>query len=101
MIGFGFFFRHDLHGHPPFREVALGDGVKQIALRVVWILAAHFFRGFAGKVFNALLGLEVPLHIKKFVFVVNQAERVAAESVHVAITVGCPAIGEENRYLMQ
>ncbi len=43
----------------------------------------------------------MPLHVEEFIFVVDQAIGVAAESVHVAITVWSAAIGEENGDLMQ
>ena len=92
VIGLRVFFCHDLHRDLPLREVTLRDCVEQIPLRIIRIFAAHFLSAFAGKVLDALFCLEVPLHVKQFIFVVDQAKRVAAESIHVPVAIWCPAV---------
>ncbi len=101
VIRLGLFFRHDLDGNFPLREVAFGDRVEQIALRVIRVLTAHFFRGFSSKVLDSLLGLKVPFHVEQLVLIVDQAEGVAAEAVHLPVAVRRSAIRKENRHLMQ
>jgi hypothetical protein len=96
-----FVLRHDLDADAPLRKVTLRDGVEQIALRVVGILSLHVLRLFAGEVLDALLGLKVPLHVKKLILAVDQAEGVAAVTVHVPVAVRRAPVGEKNRHLMQ
>ena len=101
VIGLRVLFRHDLHAHPPFGEVTLLDGVEKIALRVVWIRSFQRARLLAEEVLDPLLGFEVPFHVEEFVLRIDQAERVTAEAVHVPVAVRSPAVGEENRHLVQ
>ncbi len=101
MVSLGFFFRHDLHRDTPLREITLGDGLEKVALRVVGVNSSLRTRCLAGEILNALLGLEMPFHIEEFVLGIDQAEGVAAETVHVAITVGRTAIGKQDGDLMQ
>ena len=100
-ISLRFFFRHDLNAHAPLGEVFPGDGVEEIALRVVRIYAPHRRRVFAREVLDSLFRLEVILHVKEFVVGIDQAESVAAEAVHVAKAVGRAAVGKKNCDLVQ
>src|SRR5207253_3008253 len=100
MIRLRILLRHDLHAYAPFREVTCFDGVKKIALRVVWVRSFERACLLAEKVLDPLLGLEVPFHVEELILSIEQAERVAAVTVHVPIAVRSPAVGEENRHLV-
>ena len=89
--------RHHLDEHVPAGEVALFDALVQVALVAFPVLADDRLGLFIGQVLDALLGTEVKLDPVPFVFRVDQAEGVAAETVHV--TVGgreCP--GRSSRW---
>ena len=81
----GFRFRHYLHVEGPAREIAFFNRLIEIALRTLAIFCYQAFRFIIHQVGDPLLGFEVEFHPKTFIFSVNKAERVAAETVHMAI----------------
>ncbi len=83
------------------RELAFLNGVKQVTLRVVRIVASHLIGLLTGKIPDALFRLEVPLHVEQFVPGIDETEGMAAEAVHVPIAVRRAAIGEKNRDLVK
>ena len=53
---------HHLDEDAPFREFASGDGVEEIALRVVGVGSGESHRVFGPQIPDPLLRLEVPFH---------------------------------------
>ena len=77
-------FAHELDGSRPPREVASSDGVEEVALGIVRILASDAVTFSRGEVFDALEGLKVPLDPGAFLAAVDEAESVDAEAIHMA-----------------
>ena len=96
-VGFG----HDLNEQGPAGEIALFDVLIEIALMAFTILGDNGFGFGVGQVFDALLRPEMEFHPEAFVVRVDEAECVAAESVHVAVARRNAAIAHDDRYLMQ
>src|SRR5207253_10638301 len=71
-IGLGRFLRHDLYTDSPFGKVALGDSVEKIVLGIVRILPSHLVRLLTCEILDALLRLEVPLHVEQLVFGIDE-----------------------------
>ena len=92
---------HHLDGERPLRELAALDGVEQVALMALAVARDDLAGLFVGEVLDALLGLEVELHPHALVIFVDQAERVAAEAVHVTVAGGDAAVGHDDGHLMQ
>ena len=81
--------------------VAAFDGVVQVAL-VAFPVGADDARDLlVAQTLDALHGLEVELDPETIVPVVDEAERVGAVSVHVTVAPGHPAVGHQNRDLVQ
>ena len=92
---------HDLDAEEPAGELAALDGVEQVAL-VALAVARDDLAGLGvGEVLDALVGLEVELHPHALVVLVYQAERVAAEAVHVPVTGRDAAVGHDDGHLVQ
>lgn len=72
VICFSFFLRHDLDTYARLGKITLCDSINEIALRVIRILSPHLTSLFAREVLDALLGLEMPLHIKELISTVDQ-----------------------------
>nr|GEU28579.1 hypothetical protein [Tanacetum cinerariifolium] len=92
---------HDLHGQLPAREIAVFDGVEQVALRA-FAVAAHELGGFGvAQIGDALLAHEVELDPEPLVFRADEAEGMAAEAVHVAVALGYAAVAHDDGDLVQ
>ena len=92
---------HDLDAEAPAGELAALDGVEQVAL-VALAVARDDLAGLGvGEVLDALVGLEVELHPHALVVLVDQAERVAAEAVHVPVAGRDAAVGHDDGHLVQ
>nr|GEU28368.1 hypothetical protein [Tanacetum cinerariifolium] len=96
-----FRFGGHLQTHVPAREIAGRNRAEQVALRVVRIGAGNAGRLGGRQVLDALLRLEVPLAVHALARVVDQAEGMAAETVHVAVAVRRAAVREQHRHLVQ
>ena len=90
-------FRHDLNVESPAREIAFFNRFIEIALRTLAVLCHQAFRFIIHQVGDPLLGFEVEFHPKTFVIGINKAERVAAETVHMAPGARKAAVAEINR----
>ena len=95
------FLRHHLDEHRPTREVLLLDAFVQVALVAFPAFADHRFGLRVGQVLDALLGAEVELDPEPLVAGVEQAEGVAAETVHVAVGGGNPPVAHHDGDLVQ
>ena len=82
----GISFRHDLHTELPLRKVAALDSFVEVALMALAVLADQGFGFGIGQVPDPLLRLEMELDPIALVIGVDEAEGVAAEAVHVAIS---------------
>lgn len=100
-VGLGLLVRHDLDVHVPRRELALLDGVEQIANGVVGVGAGELVSLFSRQVLDALSGLEVELAVVSFALVVDELEGVRAVAVHEAVAVGCAAVAEQEHDLVR
>ncbi len=94
-------FRHDLHEQLPLREIALFDGVKQVALVALPVFGDDGLCLRVGQVFDSLLAHKVEFHPVAPVFRVDEAERVAAEPVHVAVRRRDTAVAHRDGDLME
>ena len=95
------FLRHDLHAQFPAREILIFDTLKQIALRA-FAITAHQFGGFSiTEVLDALHTLEMKFHPMALVGCIDEAEGMAAETVHVAIRGRNAAIAHDDCDLVQ
>lgn len=74
LVLLGLLKSHDLKVQVPRWELSLGDGVVQVANRVIWIRPGEVVSGRNWQVLNALSGLEVELAVVSFAFVVDQLE---------------------------
>ncbi|MND83629.1 hypothetical protein D3C80_754970 [compost metagenome] len=100
-VGLGLGLRHHLHIDLPAREVAPLDGVVEIRLTGLPILADGGGGLFICVEAVALLCLEVELDPEALVGVVDEAEGVAAVAVHLPQAPGDAAIAEQYGDLMQ
>ena len=96
-IGFG----HNLHIHGPFREIAALNRIVQIALIAFTVFADNGFGFGIAQVFNALLGTEMEFHPETLIGRIDEAVRMRAKTVHVAIAFRNAAVGHHNRHLVQ
>ncbi|MNZ83192.1 hypothetical protein D3C78_1019140 [compost metagenome] len=80
-------FGHDLDAYAPFREITLFDGIEQVALGVIRISARQARSLRWSKVLDPLPGLVVPLHPVTLTLSVDEAVSVAAEAMHVAVSI--------------
>ncbi|MNZ65480.1 hypothetical protein D3C78_836760 [compost metagenome] len=100
-VGLGLGLRHHLHIDLPAREVAPLDGVVEIRLTGLPILADGGGGLFICVEAVALLCLEVELDPEALVGRVDEAEGVAAVAVHLPQAPGDAAIAEQYGDLMQ
>ena len=98
---FRLFFRHDLEKQFPARKVFSFDRLEQIPLVAFAIPRNDCRRFLVGQIFDSLLRDEMKFYPGARSRGVYEAERVAAETVHMAITCGNAAIRHHNRYLMK
>ena len=82
-VGLCILERHDLHLECPTREVAVLDGLVEVALVRVAVTARQLVTGFLGQELDALVGLEVVLHPEHLAGRVQPAVGVAGVAVHV------------------
>lgn len=81
LVLLGLLKSHDLQEQVPRREIALGDGVEQVANRVVRVGAGEVVSGRNRQVLDALSGLEVELAVMRNALIVDQLESVRAIAV--------------------
>lgn len=93
-------FRHNLHKQCPFRMVTFFDALVEVALVALAILANEYLGLRIRQILDPLLGLEMELDPEPLSLVVDEAECVAAEQVHVSIGERYPALAHGNRDLM-
>ncbi|MNF54933.1 hypothetical protein D3C84_363770 [compost metagenome] len=94
-------FAHDLDAYAPFREITLFDGIEQVALGVIRISARQARSLRWSKVLDPLLGLVVPLHPVTLTLSVDEAVSVAAEAMHVTVSIRDTPVGEQDGDLVQ
>ena len=101
VVGGRVLFGHDLDFQVPARKIAAVDGAQQIGL-VAFAVASDQFGGFGiGQVLNALLRDEVELDPEALVVRVEQAEGVAAKTVHVAVAARDTPVAHHDGDLVQ
>lgn len=98
---FCLFFRHDLEKQFPTREVFSLNRFKQIPLVAFAVPRDDCCGFFVGQIFDSLLRDEMKFDPRARSRGVYEAERVAAESVHVAITCGNAAVRHHDCNLMK
>jgi hypothetical protein len=92
---------HDLHGGGPRGELAVLDGLEEVAGGGVEVAAALHFSGLhSGEVSDALIAPVVELHPHSLPLGVDPLVSVGGEAVHVTVRGGDTAVGEEERELM-
>ena len=96
-VGFG----HDLNEQGPAGEITLFDVLIEVALMAFTILGDDGFGFGVGQVFDALLRPEMEFHPEAFVVRVDEAECVAAESVHMTVRIRNTARAHGDGDLMQ
>ncbi|OQC60855.1 MAG: hypothetical protein BWX50_01675 [Euryarchaeota archaeon ADurb.Bin009] len=103
VVGHGLclFFGHHLDVHRPAGEVALPDALEEVALMALAVFCDDRLGFLVGQVLDALPGLQVEFDPDAFVFRVDHAERVAPETMHVAIGERNPAIAHGDGHLVQ
>jgi hypothetical protein len=87
---------HDLHVRRPLEVLTGFDGVPEISLRVVGILATCLDGLFVGELFLSVLGQEMVLDVHEVAIFVHPLERVASVSVVEAPSLRCSMIAEEH-----
>ena len=73
-----------------FGEIAALNRIVQIALIAFTVFADHGFGFGIAQVFNALLGTEMEFHPETLIGRIDEAVRMRAKTVHVAIAFGMP-----------
>lgn len=63
LVGLSLLGIHDLHEHVPLGEVALLDSLEEVLGEEVGVFARNLSSGSSGKVFDAILCLEVELDV--------------------------------------
>ncbi len=101
MVRCGIRLGHHLHLQMPAREVAAVDGLDEIALMALAVLADEFSRLRVRQVLDALLAAQVELHPEALVGRVDEAERMASEAVHMAVGLRKSAIAHDDRDLVK
>jgi hypothetical protein len=99
-VGGGLLQGHDLHLDGPGGEVALLNGLKEVAGGIVWVRARKGGGLLSGEVLDLLVGLEVKLDPVTDTLVINELEGVAGEAIHVAVTIWGATIREEDGKLV-
>lgn len=100
-VGGGLLGGHDLDVDGPGGEVTLGDGVEEIGGGVVGVGGGEL-GGLGGlEVLDALVALEVPLDEVGLAGLVDELQGVGGEAVHVTVTIGGTAVGEEDGDLVE
>ena len=94
-------FRHYLDEQGPAGEIALFDALVQVALVAFPVFADDRLGLFIGQVLDPLLGAEMKLDPVALVLGVDEAEGVAAETVHVAVGSGNAPVAHDDGDLVQ
>src|SRR6476469_3942515 len=68
---------------------------------MIGVFAFDLRRFFGGEIINTLHGFEVEFAPNSFSLSIDEAERMAAKTVHLAVVFRRTAIGKQNSYLMQ
>ncbi|MNP57595.1 hypothetical protein D3C76_1524360 [compost metagenome] len=97
----GLVLGHDLDVEGPARKVARFDAVEQIPMVTFPVAANEVLCLFITEVLNALLALEGELDPVPLIVGVDQAEGVAAETVHVPVAARNAALAHDNGHLVQ
>lgn len=91
---------HDLEVQGPRGIVGSVDGVEQIPDRVIRIFRRQPVRLRSGQVPDALVRLEMPLHVKGLTGFVHDLECVRTIAIHEPVAIGDSAVREQKRHLM-
>ena len=94
-VGLGLLVRHDLDRHRPLREVALLDGLPQVAAVELGVLTRELGGLLVGEELHALLGVVVELHPEALAGLVDPLVGVRAVAVHVAPRLRQAAVAHE------
>ena len=94
-------FRHDLHKQGPAREVFFLNAFIQVALMAFPAFADHCLCLCIGQVFDALLGAEMEFDPAALIFGIDEAEGMAAETVHVAVAGRNAPVAHDDGDLVQ
>eukprot|EP00968_Pinguiococcus_pyrenoidosus_P000647 scaffold40_cov305-Pinguiococcus_pyrenoidosus.AAC.18 len=92
---------HDLDVHRPAGRLSVRDGVVEVSDRVVRIGSLDLRGLLRQEVADALVRLEVVLHVHGLPVRIDVLEGVRAIAIHVAIAVGRAAVGEQERHLVR
>jgi hypothetical protein len=95
------FFTHDLDIELPFREIAAGDRVMEVAAMKVAVHSGNLARFFIAQALDALFGLEVEFDPNALAFLIDQREGVLAEHIHIAEGGGNAPIRHRDGDLME
>lgn len=87
--------------HVPRREVALLDGVEEIANGIVGVGAGELVGLLGRQVLDALSGLEVELAVVSFALLVGELEGVRAVAVHESVAIRGAAVAEQEHDLVR
>ncbi|MNQ08762.1 hypothetical protein D3C85_215620 [compost metagenome] len=85
----------------PLGKIAALDGAEQVALGVIGVGTGQAARFRGRQILDALARLEVPFHVHALAVGIDQAIRVAAEAIHVAVAVRRAPVREQHGDLMQ
>ena len=101
VVVLGLLLGHDLDVHLPLGEVALGDGLIEVAAGALAVAGDQLGGLGVRQVLDTLLGAEVELDPHALVSRVIHREGVLAVEVHVAEAVGDAAVGHDDRGLVE
>lgn len=87
---------HDLHLGRPLNLFSTLNGLPQLLLGIVWVLARNLDCFWLSELLLAVFGHEMVLDVHKFALPVDPLESVTAVAVFVDPAVGRPVVGEEH-----
>ena len=100
-VGGGILGVHDLDVDGPRGEITLGNVVEKISGGIVGIRRGKLGSLGGLEVLDTLVALEVPLDKVGLTSLVDELQGVGGETVHVAVTIGGTAVGEEDGNLVK
>ena len=93
--------RHNLHVPSPGWEVALLNVFEKVSRGEIFVILSHLSSFCSGEVFDSLISLEVVLNKECLALIIDPLVGVGAVAVHVAISVWCSSVGEEDHDLVK
>ena len=97
----GIFFRHDLEIHRPAGIITFLDAFIQVTLMAFAVFGYYCFGFFISQVLDALLCFQVELDPEPLVLGIDEAEGMAAESMHMAVRIRNTAVTHDDGHLVQ